>query len=126
MRVDGTWDENLDNRRHSGEQQVAEATQQATEANQRATQADQHATESEQRASELNRVLDETAACYQDLQQEHAALCDELAWYKRWTFGRRRERFAEDKGQGQCLHGLGILRIHCQFNKLSSLFPMQC
>ncbi|HEX3655414.1 MAG TPA: IS66 family transposase [Pirellulales bacterium] len=61
------------------EQQVAEATQQATE---------------------LGRVLDETAASYQELQQAHAATLDELAWYRRWTFGRRRERIAEDEGQG--------------------------
>jgi transposase len=82
------------------EQQVAAAKQQATEANQRATQAEARAGESEQQAQELNRVLDETAASYQELQQQHAALRDELAWYKRWAFGRRRERFAEDKGQG--------------------------
>jgi len=44
--------------------------------------------------------LDETAASYQALQQEHEATLDELAWYKRWAFGRRRERFAELEGQG--------------------------
>ena len=32
--------------------------------------------------------------------QEHAATLDELAWYKRWAFGRRRERFTEGEGQG--------------------------
>lgn len=60
----------------------------------------QLATESEQQAAELSRVLDETAASYQALQQEHEAALDELAWYKRWAFGRRRERFAEVEGQG--------------------------
>ena len=60
----------------------------------------QRATESEQQAAELSRVLDETAASYQALQQEHEAALDELAWYKRWAFGRRRERFAEAEGQG--------------------------
>ena len=56
--------------------------------------------ESREQVAELNRVLDETAASYQELQQEHAATLDELAWYKRWAYGRRRERVAEDKGQG--------------------------
>jgi len=60
----------------------------------------QRATESEQQTAELGRVLDETAASYEALQQEHVATLDELAWYKRWTFGRRRERFAEAEGQG--------------------------
>ena len=59
----------------------------------------QQATHLEQRVVELNRVLDETATSYQTLQQEHAATLDELAWYKRWAYGRRRERIAEDKGQ---------------------------
>jgi len=45
-------------------------------------------------------VLDETAASFEELKQEHAATLDELAWYKRWAFGRRRERFAEGEGQG--------------------------
>ena len=45
-------------------------------------------------------MLDETAASYKSLQQEHAATLDELAWHKRWAFGRRRERFTEGQGQG--------------------------
>ena len=60
----------------------------------------QQATHLEQRVAELNRVLDETATSYQALQQEHAATLDELAWYKRWAYGRRRERFHEGEGQG--------------------------
>lgn len=60
----------------------------------------QQATHLEQRVAELNRVLDETASSYQTLQQEHAATLDELAWYKRWAYGRRRERLGEDQGQG--------------------------
>ena len=67
---------------------------------QAAEDAKQRAMESEQQAAELTRVLDETAASYQKLQQEHAATLDELAWHKRWAFGRRRERFAEGEGQG--------------------------
>jgi transposase len=56
--------------------------------------------QSGQQVAELGRVLDETAASDQELQQEHAATLDELAWYKRWAFGRRRERFREGEGQG--------------------------
>ncbi len=82
------------------EQQAAEATQQAAQAKRHATQAERRVAESEQRVAELGRVLDETAASYQELREEHAATLDELAWYKRWTFGRRRERFTEDEGQG--------------------------
>jgi transposase len=58
------------------------------------------ATHFEQRVAELNRVLEETAASYHELQQEHTATLDELAWYKRWAYGRRRERMQEDQGQG--------------------------
>ena len=63
-----------------------------------ATQMEQRVVESEQQVAELNRVLGETAASYEALQQEHAATLDELAWYKRWAYGRRRERFQEDAG----------------------------
>ncbi len=58
---------------------------------------------SRQKATELGRVLDETAASFEELKQEHAAMLDELAWYKRWAFGRRRERFAEGEGQRHLL-----------------------
>ena len=63
-------------------------------------QLEQQAAEAKQRVAELGRVLDRAATSYQELQQEHAATLDELAWYKRWAFSRRRERFAEDEGQG--------------------------
>ena len=55
---------------------------------------------SRQQVAELNRVLDETAASFEELKQEHATALDELAWYKRWAFGRRRERVTEGGGQG--------------------------
>jgi transposase len=67
---------------------------------QQARQLERRVAESDQKAAELNRVLDETAVSYKSLQHEHAATLDELAWYKRWAYGRRRERIAEDKGQG--------------------------
>ena len=65
-----------------------------------ATQLERRAVDSEKQAAELNRVLSETSASYQELQQEHAATLDELAWYKRWAYGRRRERLSEEQGQG--------------------------
>ncbi|MGD0109516.1 MAG: IS66 family transposase [Rhodopila sp.] len=65
-----------------------------------ATQLERRVLASEQQVAELNRVLGETATSYQELQQEHSATLDELAWYKRWAYGRRRERFHEDQEQG--------------------------
>jgi transposase len=76
------------------------AFQQAKQLEQRAAEAERRAAESEQKVAELGRVLDETAASFEELKQTHAATLDELAWYKRWAFGRRRERFTEGKGQG--------------------------
>jgi transposase len=67
---------------------------------QQATQLERRVAESEQQVAELNRVLSETSTSYESLQQEHAATLDELAWYKRWAYGRRRERFSDGEGQG--------------------------
>jgi transposase len=75
------------------------AFQQAMQLEQRAVKAEQRVAASEQHVSELNRVLDETAASYQELQQQHAVTVDELAWYKRWVHGHRQERIVEGKGQ---------------------------
>jgi transposase len=80
--------------------QAVQLEQQAAEAKRDATQAERRVAESEQQVAELSRVLDETAASFEELKQEHAATLDELAWYKRWAFGRRRERFSEAEGQG--------------------------
>ncbi len=80
--------------------QSVELEQHAAQAKRHAMQAERRVAESEQQVAELGRVLDETAASYQELQQAHAATLDELAWYKRWAFGRRRERFTEDERQG--------------------------
>jgi transposase len=80
--------------------QSVQLEQQAEKARQGAEQAQRRVAESDQQAAELNRVLDETAASFETLKQEHAAALDELTWYKRWAFGRRRERFTEGQGQG--------------------------
>lgn len=75
------------------------AFQQSLELERQAAEAQQRVAASEQQVAELTRVLDETAASFQELQQTHAATLDELAWHKRWAFGRRRERFVEEAGQ---------------------------
>jgi len=80
--------------------QAVQLERQAADAKRDATQAKQRVVASEQQVAELSRVLDETAASYESLQQEHAATLDELAWHKRWAFGRRRERFTGGQGQG--------------------------
>jgi transposase len=64
-----------------------------------ALQLERRATESEQRIAELDRVLDATSASYEELQHEHASMLEELAWYKRWVHGRRRERMVEAQSQ---------------------------
>jgi transposase len=76
------------------------AYQQAQHLQQQVVTSQQQATQAQQEVESLTRVLDDTADSYAKLQQEHAAKLEELAWYKRWTFGRRRERFTEGEGQG--------------------------
>ena len=51
-----------------------------------------------QQAAELSRVLDETAASYDELQPTHQAALEELA-LKRWIYGRRTEKIVEGEGQ---------------------------
>ncbi len=80
--------------------QATELERRVVDSEQRLAAASQRVAESEQQVAEFNRVLDETAASFDQLKQEHAATLDELAWYKRWAFGRRRERFTEGEGQG--------------------------
>ena len=50
-------------------------------------------------ASELERVLDKTAACYEELKETHQATLDEFNRLKRWVYGRRRERIVQGDGQ---------------------------
>ena len=75
------------------------AYKQAVQLERRATESERRATNSEQRIAELDRVLNATSASYEELQHEHASMLEELAWYKRWVHGRRRERVIERKGQ---------------------------
>jgi transposase len=64
-----------------------------------AQQLQQQVAASQQEVEMLHRVLDQTADSYAQLQQEHAAKLEELAWYKRWVHGKRRERLVEAEGQ---------------------------
>jgi transposase len=52
------------------------------------------------RVEELSRVLDETAATYDELQATHQAALEELSALKRWIYGRRTEKIVEGAGQG--------------------------
>ena len=56
------------------------AFKQSVQLEQQAADAKRQAAESAQQVAELNRVLDETAASYQALRQEHTATLEELAW----------------------------------------------
>jgi transposase len=79
---------------------LAECHQLLLAAFQHVTQLERRAVDSEQQAAELSRVLDETAASFEQLQETHQATIDELNVLKRWIYGRRRERFLEGEGQG--------------------------
>jgi transposase len=74
--------------------------QQAETAGQRADDAQRRADDAQRRIDELERALDQTAAQYDRLKQEHAELEETLALLRRYIFGRRRERFLDDPGQG--------------------------
>src|SRR5580693_1560200 len=74
--------------------------QQAETAGQRADDAQRCADDARRRIDELERVLDRTAAEYDQLKERHAELEETLALLRRYLFGRRRERFLDDPGQG--------------------------
>jgi transposase len=75
------------------------AYKQAVHLERQLADSDRRVAESEQRLAELDRVLNATSASFEELQQEHSSTLEELAWYKRWVHGRRRERVLEGKGQ---------------------------
>jgi transposase len=58
------------------------------------------AEDARRRIDELERVLEQTAAEYQQLQERHAELAETLALLRRYLFGPHRERRADDPGQG--------------------------
>jgi transposase len=60
----------------------------------------QRAEEGHRRIGELERILDQTAADYDRLKEEHAALAESLALLRRYLFGPRRERRVDDPAQG--------------------------
>jgi transposase len=66
---------------------------------QQAQELQQQVAASARKVETLHRVLDQTADSYARLQQEHAARLEELAWYRRWVHGRRRERHVDADGQ---------------------------
>lgn len=80
--------------------EATERERRLADAERKAQAAERRAAESERQATDLGRVLDETAASFEQLRQEHAATLEELAWYKRWVHGRRSERLADGEGQG--------------------------
>jgi len=79
--------------------QTVQLQRRAHNAEQRATQSQQRVAQSQQQVAELDRVLDATSASFQELREEHASTLEDLAWYKRWVHGRRRERIVEGAGQ---------------------------
>ena len=58
------------------------------------------ADDKERRIAELERVLAATAADYSELEQQHNELTETLALFRRYIFGPRRERIADDPDQG--------------------------
>ncbi len=66
---------------------------------QQARELQQQVAVSRREVETLNRVLDQTADSYAQLQQEHTARLEELAWYKRWVHGRRSEKHVDADGQ---------------------------
>jgi transposase len=75
------------------------AYKQAVHMEQQLADSDRRVAEAERRLAELDRILNATSASFEELQHEHASTLEELAWYKQWVHGRRRERVLEGKGQ---------------------------
>lgn len=77
-----------------------ELRQQAEAAQRQAEETQRQAADAQRRIAELERVLEATAADYSQLQQRHAELAETLALFRRYIFGPRRERHADDPDQG--------------------------
>jgi transposase len=80
------------------------------ELRQQAENAQRQAVDAQCRIDELERVLEETAAEYSQLQEKHAELAETLALLRRYIFGPRRESLRDDPGQGHLfdLHDTAI------------------
>jgi transposase len=87
-----------------------ELRQQAEDAQRQAEDAQRQAEDARRRIAELEHVLEETAADYSQLQQQHAELAETLALFRRYVFGPRRERLFDDPSQGHLfdLHDIAI------------------
>lgn len=81
-------------------QQAEDAQKQAADARRQAEDAQKQIENARRRVDELQRVLEATAADYSQLQEKHAELAETLALFRRYVFGPRRERLADDPGQG--------------------------
>ena len=79
-------------RKHNIPNDLAECQRLLLAAFKQTVQLEQQAAVSQQRVAELDRVLDATSDSFQKLREEHVTTLEELAWYKRWVHGRRRER----------------------------------
>jgi transposase len=86
-------------RKHDIPDDLAECQRLLLAAYKQTVQLEQQAAVSRLRVAELDRVLDATSGSFQKLREEHVSTLDELAWYKRWVHGRRRERIVEGEGQ---------------------------
>jgi transposase len=86
-------------RKHNIPNDLAECQRLLLAAFKQTVQLEQQAAVSQQRVAELDRVLDATSDSFQKLREEHVTTLEELAWYKRWVHGRRRERIVEGEGQ---------------------------
>ena len=73
---------------------------QAEDEHRRAEDEHQKAEDIRRRADELERILAATAEDYDRLKEEHAELLETLALLRRYLFGPRRERCADDPDQG--------------------------
>src|SRR5580704_315288 len=73
---------------------------QAEDERQKAEDERQKAEDIRRRVDELGRILAATAEDYDRLKEEHAELLETLALLRRYLFGPRRERCADDPDQG--------------------------
>jgi transposase len=90
----------LEQRTANAQRRARDAERKVKATEQRAVAAEQRVITTVQKVTELHRVLDATATSFEELRQAHAATLEELAWYKRWVHGRKRERITEGEGQG--------------------------